>query len=103
MSQIGGYYQARSCAQLYSIYNNSEDDTLQAYPDCAPYFSGEDVNKQVAVEANFLGDAAGSAASLGINFGAAMWLAIALHAIGVEIYVRPFFSLPSSFSSSTSS
>lgn len=82
----GGYYQARPCAQLHYIYN-SQNDTLQAHPDCAAYFSGQDVNKWVAVEASFHGDAAATAAALGANFGSALWLAFAMHAIGVEIYV----------------
>lgn len=30
---------------------------------------------------------AGSGATLNLNFGMALWLALSLHAIGVEIYV----------------
>lgn len=92
ITELGGYYQARSCAQLHSIYGD-QSATLAAYADCAPYFSGQDVNKWVAVEGNFHGDAAGSAVALGANFGSALWLAFAIHAIGVEIYVRRFLLL----------
>lgn len=98
MSGMGGFYQARSCAQLFYIYNHSQNDTLQADPDCASYFSGANVNKWVAVEANLGGDAAGAAAALGTNFGSAMWLALAIHAIGVEIYVRGPYFFPPRFS-----
>lgn len=84
---IGGYYMARPCAQVYYMLG-SQADTLQAYPDCAAYFLGEDPFRQVAVEANIHGNEAELAAAEGILFGPAMWLAFALQAAGVEIYLR---------------
>lgn len=86
VSQIGGYYEARPCEQIEYILG-SPSATLSAYPDCAPYLDGSDPAKQVAVEANYSGSAVQLTVALGSNFGAAGWLAFALHAIGVEIYV----------------
>lgn len=71
------------------MYSGSQNATLSKYPDCAPYFSGQDPFKQVAVEASFKEDPVGISVALGANFGAALWLALALHAIGIEIYVSP--------------
>ncbi|KAL1859793.1 hypothetical protein Daus18300_009383 [Diaporthe australafricana] len=87
VSQIGGYYDARPCEQVENIFGSAEE-SMAAYPDCAPFFNGSDPSKQVAVEANFNGDPVQLAVALGSNFGPAMWLAFAIHAIGVEIYLK---------------
>lgn len=86
VSQIGGYYDARPCKQIEYIFG-SQEESLEAYPDCTPFFNGSDPSKQVAVEAKFNGNPVQVAVALGSNFGCAMWLAFAIHAIGVEIYV----------------
>lgn len=86
ISQIGGYYDARPCEQIEYILG-SQEESVNAYPGCAPYFNGSDPSKQVAVEANFNGDPVQLTVALGSNFGSAMWLAFAIHAIGVEVYV----------------
>lgn len=86
VSQIGGYYDARPCEQIEYILGSPED-SINAFPDCIPYFNGSDPSKQVAVEANFNGNPVQLTVALGSNFGSAMWLAFAIHAIGVEIYV----------------
>ncbi|KAJ0119817.1 hypothetical protein J7T55_014022 [Diaporthe amygdali] len=87
VSQIGGYYDARPCDQVENILG-SQEDSIAAFPDCAPYFNGSDFSKQVAVEADFNGNPVQVAVALGSNFGPAMWLAFAIHAIGVEIYLK---------------
>ncbi|KAG6363684.1 hypothetical protein INS49_008785 [Diaporthe citri] len=87
ISQIGGYYDARPCEQIEYILG-SQEESVNAYPDCTPYFNGSDPSKQVAVEANFNGDPVQLTVALGSNFGSAMWLAFAIHAIGVEIYLK---------------
>ena len=84
-----GYYAARPCEQLEAILG-SQNRTLTLYPDCEPFFSGVDPNKNVAVKASIWGKEAGYAgshAASGMTFGAATWLALAIHAIGVEFYV----------------
>lgn len=87
VSQIGGYYDARPCEQIKYIFG-SQEEAISAYPDCTPFFNGSDPSKQVAVEASFNGNPVQLTVALGSNFGSAMWLAFAIHAIGVEIYVR---------------
>ncbi|KAG8165363.1 hypothetical protein KVR01_005638 [Diaporthe batatas] len=79
VSQIGGYYDARPCEQIQYIFG-SQEQSLDFYPDCAPFFNGLDPSKQVAVEANFDGDPVQLTVALGSNFGSAMWLAFAIHA-----------------------
>lgn len=86
VSQIGGYYDARPCEQIEHIFG-SQEESINAFPDCVPYFNGSDPSKQVAVEADFNGNPVQLTVALGSNFGSAMWLAFAIHAIGVEIYV----------------
>jgi hypothetical protein len=85
-SQIGGYYDTRPCEQIEYILG-SQEESLKSFPDCAPFFDGADPSKQAAVEANFNGNPVQLTVALGSNFGSAMWLAFAIHAIGVEIYV----------------
>lgn len=88
ISSQGQYFDARSCAQLDFILRG-RNRTLTAFPDCAVFYSGQDVNKFVAVPANLGGGSSATAASaLGSTFGSAAWLALALHAIGVEVYLR---------------
>ena len=87
VSRIGGYYTAEPCDKLTSIVG-SQDRTMARYPGCDAYFSGANPDQQVAVLANINGRTAEqAAAALIINFGPAGWLSLALHAIGVEIYV----------------
>lgn len=81
-----GYFSVRSCAQLNSIFN-SQSHLLEAFPDCTEFCSGEDVNKNVIVPADMNGNDATGASAIGVSFGAALWLSLAIHAIGIEIYV----------------
>lgn len=74
------------CAKV-SFLVGSEESTLQQYPDCEAYFSGEDVNKAVLVTASMEGNGSNATAILSLGFGAAFWLAFTMHAVGVEIYV----------------
>lgn len=63
--------------------------TLELYPACAAYFSGENPGQQTIVHANIVSptSAAEAGAAAGMPFGMALWLALVLHAIGIEIYV----------------
>lgn len=88
VSQIGGFYEARPCDQITNIFGGSREAVLALYPDCASYFSGESPDQHVVVEAKFSGNPAQLTVALGLNFGSAGWLAFAIHAVGVEIYVR---------------
>ena len=60
------------------------------YPACASYLNGTDVGQEAVVHADFGGDVSTElGAALNMSFGMALWLALALHAVGVEIYVSP--------------
>lgn len=77
------YFTVRPCAQLAYI----SQDIARSYASCAPYFDGTDRNALAIVNANFGGSPAEIGVALGMPFGSAIWLALAIHAIGVEVYV----------------
>lgn len=90
------YYKAYPCQEVASFYSNTTT-LLAAYPQCT------DMLQWVAVKANMnLAGAEHSGASLNLSFGMGLWLALALHAIGVEVYVslipchNPFLFCPAS-------
>jgi hypothetical protein len=93
ITAIGTYYTASPCAKLLNIFGN--ESTLQAlYPMCS------DLNGQALVHANFNGTGAEVAAAMNMSFGMAGWLALTLHAFGVEVYVRLALSFAPSQASS---
>lgn len=58
------------------------------YPECASYLDGSDPQQQAIVHANFSnGRSTEIGAALDLGFGMALWVATAMHAIGIEIYV----------------
>ncbi|KAK2787585.1 hypothetical protein FQN53_005035 [Emmonsiellopsis sp. PD_33] len=83
------YYTAKQCAQV--DYTIGKNQTLTNYPDCDVFYSGEDLNKHVLVQALMGGKGTTAitvGTALGLSFGPAMWLAFAMHAIGVEVYLH---------------
>ncbi|KAL2760184.1 hypothetical protein ACRALDRAFT_1067205 [Sodiomyces alcalophilus JCM 7366] len=88
VSAAGGYYVARPCAQIDFTFDGNQNMTLQHYPDCAAFYDGSDPDKYVVVSADFNGQVAEIGASLSSVFGGAMWLALAIHTIGVEVYLQ---------------
>lgn len=81
------YNSSRLCAQI--DYTLGENRTRADYPDCDVFYSGEIPDKQVLVRANMgaTGDAMTTGSALGLSFGPGLWLALAIHAIGIEIYL----------------
>ncbi|KAF5011838.1 hypothetical protein FDECE_2070 [Fusarium decemcellulare] len=80
------YYAVRMCAQIDYVLGKNE--TLATYPDCDSFYTGKDPNQQVLVKAD-MGDSSTDmtvGAALGLSFGPALWLAFAIHAVGIEIY-----------------
>ena len=85
-----GHYIVWPCAKIADTIAN-DMDLVSAYPACASYAEGSNLNQVSAVLADMDGaSAANVGAALNLNFGMALWLAFAIHAVGIEIYVsRP--------------
>jgi hypothetical protein len=84
ISDIGTYNTVRPCAQLAYI----SEGLARQYHDCTEYFDGSNPNAVAIVNANLNSPKPGEiGAALGISFGMAIWLSLAIHAIGVEVYV----------------
>ncbi|CAG8423596.1 unnamed protein product [Penicillium salamii] len=81
ISLWGPFYKAEKCDKLTSFYK-SNAALLEEYPSC------DQSGSYVAVKADMnAGNAGNAAAALDLSFGMSVWLALALHAIGIEIYV----------------
>ncbi|KAF5862180.1 hypothetical protein ETB97_012077 [Aspergillus alliaceus] len=80
------YYMAQPCDKIDYLFGT--EVALARYPDCASFYNGSHPAQNVLV----LGDLNGSPDELGtalnINFGMALWLAMFIHALGVEIYLQ---------------
>lgn len=82
-----GHYAVWSCAKIAATISKDMDLVL-AYPACASYADGSNLDQVSAVLADMGGaSAANAGAALNVNFGMALWLAFAVHAVGVEVYV----------------
>lgn len=83
------YYSSQPCDKLlWQLNDESRAESL--YPECFRSSSGSGLSQQHAsVKAAFRGatDSAQVMASFDLSFGSAMWLAWAVHAAGVEVYV----------------
>ncbi|KAL3302605.1 microtubule associated protein [Colletotrichum asianum] len=83
------YYEVKQCAVLDFIFRHNQTKVLGFYPDCGGFYSGEYPGLNVLVHANV--DAhqpAEIAAGFAAVFGAGSWLALAIHAILVELYLH---------------
>ena len=81
-------HMVQSCAKIDYIYDNSQADVLSLYPACSGFYDGTNPSAVVAAKSNFgSSDVVQLVAAMNMTFGGALWLALWLHAIGVEIYV----------------
>ncbi|KAF9882426.1 hypothetical protein CkaCkLH20_00462 [Colletotrichum karsti] len=83
------YYEVKQCAVLDFIFRHNQTKIMSLYPDCGAYFSGANPGLNVLVHAGV--DArqpAEIAAGFTAVFGAGSWLALAIHAILVELYLH---------------
>jgi uncharacterized membrane protein len=87
ISMMDRYKLAMECAKIDHIMQDP-NSTLTEYPDCVSFYDRSDPGKLALVQAKFSGSAPQVAASLDLSFGMAMWLALLIHAIGVEIYLQ---------------
>lgn len=75
------YYKALPCDELATFYNTTEA-LVSTYPGC------HSLNNTAPVKADLVeGSEENIAAALNLTFGMGLWLALVLHAIGIEVYV----------------
>ncbi|KAL8894786.1 MAG: hypothetical protein Q9192_004055 [Flavoplaca navasiana] len=85
LPKVGGFYQAMPCDKISYMFEDDQADFREKFPAC--FAPNGTTNGWVAVPAIFGNSAANVSASLGLSFGMAGWLALTLHAIGVEVYL----------------
>lgn len=89
---MGSYYSAQPCDKLNdiaaSIAANGTEMLLAEFPACSAFLDG-DLHAHAIVHVDFNGTAAQKTAAINMTFGMAGWVALAIHAFGVEVYVRP--------------
>ena len=85
VTKTGGYYRAMSCDEIKFILGN-QNQFEASYPQCSAV--NGTIDGYIALPATFNTDAARIGNTLGMCFGTAGWLALAMHAVGVEIYLR---------------
>ncbi|KAI9714302.1 MAG: hypothetical protein M1820_000263 [Bogoriella megaspora] len=84
ISKIGSYYTVMSCDEILSM-NKTANAVKEAYPRCANAEAAS--SNLVAVHANFGANIEELSASFRMSFGMALWLALIMHLVGVEIYL----------------
>lgn len=82
LSRVGSYYEIMTCGELLSM--RDVEYVATAYPLCAASNSS---SIPVPVHVSFSSNIEEIGASLRIPFGMALWVAIFLHVVGVEIYL----------------
>ena len=80
-------YGAKPCDELLYVYGNSTQ-LYGDYPACDPSNAAFATDGYVAVKGDFNGNVASIMMTLSLNFGMAGVLALFLHAIGIEIYLK---------------
>lgn len=88
-SKTDTYYTITPCAVLDYTFGHNQTTVMGLYPDCATFYNGQNSNEVVMVRGDF-----GSprpdlkAAGLNSSFGAGAWLALFIHCLAAEIYLR---------------
>jgi hypothetical protein len=82
-----GYTAIRPCAQINSDGVLPQSVIERAWPECAAYFTGAQPDQQVLVRADYYGLPIEINVALSIASGASAFVALFLHAMGVEVYV----------------
>ncbi|KAL8787070.1 MAG: hypothetical protein Q9213_002412 [Squamulea squamosa] len=86
ITKTGGFYQAMPCGKISFILRDDPERFRNTYPNC--FATNGTLDGWVVAKGLFADDASQIGASFGITFGGAGWLALAIHAIGVEIYLH---------------
>jgi hypothetical protein len=81
MSKNPSFRQPMQCDKIATFYDDSSS-LVAKYPIC------EDTDAWVAVQGDMAGESAENiATALSLGFSLGVWLALAIHAIGIEVYV----------------
>ncbi|TVY68373.1 hypothetical protein Focb16_v003007 [Fusarium oxysporum f. sp. cubense] len=82
MSKNPSFRLPMQCAKVASFYNDTES-LIAKYPTC------QDLNAWVAIQGDMSGESTENIASaLSLGFSMGIWLALAIHAIGIEVYLH---------------
>ncbi|KZP25043.1 hypothetical protein FIBSPDRAFT_783940 [Athelia psychrophila] len=83
----GAAFRTTFCPEIVSIYGSSAT-AYHFYPECEPA-NVATINpfNYAVVAANFNGNPVEIAAALGVAFPMAIWLALFMHVVGVELYI----------------
>jgi hypothetical protein len=87
ITMMSSYYSAQPCDRLFDIAANSAEMLLAEFPACSAFLDGDNTAHAI-VNVHFNGTAAQKMAAINLTFGMAGWIALAIHAFGVEVYVR---------------
>ncbi|KAF2836605.1 hypothetical protein M501DRAFT_1040784 [Patellaria atrata CBS 101060] len=80
------FYDNRSCDELISIAG--PDPVYAFYPECVPGFSNSTTAGRVILRATWNSDNPfEKVAVAGLSFPATVWLSLALHVLGIELYL----------------
>ncbi|RAL10203.1 uncharacterized protein BO97DRAFT_456823 [Aspergillus homomorphus CBS 101889] len=86
-----GYYEARPCAVIDFMFSGNQSLVESVHPDCEAFYSGADTGRHVLVDAfgsHGSGGVDQASAGLNLSFGAAAWLAVAIHVFAAELYLH---------------
>ncbi|KAL4723772.1 hypothetical protein ACLX1H_009416 [Fusarium chlamydosporum] len=87
-SHTGPYYTVTPCAVLDSMFYHNKPAVEALYPACVGFYTGETPDQRVITK-GIPGERPDAiAARLNSAFGASAWLALLLHVIAAEIYLR---------------
>ena len=86
-SLSGPRYATMNCVELDFLLKNTTQ-LYHSFPACNPINSQFAPDGFISVKTSLTDSLPGAAASIRVNFGMAGWLALAIHAIGIEIYLR---------------
>ncbi|KAJ4038311.1 hypothetical protein NW756_008555 [Fusarium oxysporum] len=82
MSKTPSFRLPMQCAKVASFYDDTES-LIAKYPTC------QDLNAWVAIQGDMSGESTENIASaLSLGFSMGIWLALAIHAIGIEVYLH---------------
>ncbi|KAL6409033.1 hypothetical protein AUP68_07984 [Ilyonectria robusta] len=88
-SSMSPYYSVGSCAVVDYMYSHNKTIVEALYPNCASFYTGEALDQRILIKGDFNAPRPDQKASgLNVTFGASAWLALAIHCIAVELYLR---------------